>query len=111
MHLAHNIKHLFGEGQNAIPVISDPFGWGWNLFGTANLPVSSPFSIAQLTTAQFALLIVGQGFGTYVAYRIAHRLFGDKANSVLRGVMPILVMTLAWSALNLWVLNMPMMER
>ena len=111
MHLAHNVKHLFGEGQTAIPVLSDPFGWGWNLFGTAGLSLSSPFSPALLTVAQFALLVIGQGFATYVAYRIAHRLFGGRTDSVLRGLIPVLIMTVAWSLLNLWVLNMPLMER
>jgi len=110
MHLAHNVKHLFGEGQTAIPVLSDPFGWGWNLFGTAGLSLESPFTIARLTEVQFALLIVGQGFATYVAYRIAHRLFGDRLE-VVRGLLPVLLLTVAWSLFNLWVLNMPLMER
>ena len=111
MHLAHNVKHLFGEGQTAIPVLSDPFGWGWNLFGTARLELSSLFSTGQLTGAQFLLIVIGQGFATYVAYRIAHRLFGDRTNSIIRGLAPILILALAWSVFNLWVLSMPLMER
>jgi len=111
MHLAHNVKHLLGEGQTVIPVLSDPFGWGWNLFGTANLELSSPFTTAQLTVAQFALLVIGQGFATYVAYRIAHRLFGNRTDSILSGLAPILLLALAWSVFNLWVLSMPLMER
>lgn len=111
MHLAHNVKHLFGEGQTIIPVLSDPFGWGWNLFGTAGLTLTSLFTNTQLTVAQFALLIIGQGFATYVAYRIAHRLFGDRTTSMLRGLMPILILSITWSIINLWVLSMPLMER
>ena len=34
-HLAHNGMHFFKEAQNIIPLLSDPFGWGWDLFGTA----------------------------------------------------------------------------
>lgn len=111
MHLAHNVKHLFGEGQTIIPVLSDPFGWGWNLLGTANLNLTSPFTADQLTVAQFALLVAGQGFATYVAYRIARRLFGDRMASILRGLVPVLALTVVWSLFNLWVLNMPLMER
>ncbi|MDO8692075.1 MAG: 4Fe-4S binding protein [Dehalococcoidia bacterium] len=111
MHLAHNVKHLFGEGQTAIPVLSDPFGWGWNLFGTARLNLSSLFSTGQLTGAQFLLIIIGQGFATYVAYRIARRLFGDRMGNILRGLVPVLTLMVVWSVFNLWVLNMPMMER
>lgn len=111
MHLAHNVKHLFGEGQTIIPVLSDPFGWGWNLFGTAGLELSSPFSSAQLTVAQFGLLVTGQAFATYVAYRIARRLFGNRADALLRGLLPVLMLAVVWSVFNLWVLNQPLMER
>ncbi len=111
MHLAHNVKHLFGEGQTIIPVLSDPFGWGWDLFGTAGLTLTSMFTNAQLTGVQFALLIIGQGFATYVAYRIAHRLFGDRMGSILRGLIPVLILSVSWSVINLWVLSMPLMER
>jgi hypothetical protein len=35
-HLAHNCMHFFMEAQNLIPLLSDPFGFGWDLFGTAS---------------------------------------------------------------------------
>src|SRR5262249_34205237 len=31
-HLAHYLVFLLIQGQYIIPLISDPFGWGWNLF-------------------------------------------------------------------------------
>jgi ferredoxin len=111
MHLAHNVKHLFGESYVAVPVLSDPFGWGWDLFGTAGLELSSPFSIDLLTKAQYGLILVGQGFAVYVGYRIAHRVFGEKANRFMLGLAPMLILTVAWSVFNLWVLNMPLMDR
>jgi hypothetical protein len=33
-HLAHYVSLLLTTGQFIIPLASDPFGWGWNLFGT-----------------------------------------------------------------------------
>ena len=111
MHLAHNVKHLFGESYVAVPVLSDPFGWGWNLFGTAGLELSSPFTTDLLTKAQYALILLGHGFAVYVSYRIARRLFGEKADRFVVALAPMLVLTVAWSVFNLWVLNMPLMHR
>jgi ferredoxin len=111
MHLAHNVKHLFGESHVAVPVLSDPFGWGWNLVGTAGLELSSPFSTDLLTKAQYALILLGHGFAVYVSYRIARRLLGEKADRFVFAVAPILLLTVAWSVFNLWVLNMPLMDR
>lgn len=33
-HLAHYLSYLLIVGQYMIPLISDPFGYGWDLFGT-----------------------------------------------------------------------------
>jgi hypothetical protein len=33
--LSHYVSLLLTAGQFIIPLVSDPFGWGWNLFGTA----------------------------------------------------------------------------
>ena len=33
--MAHYYTYLLIQGQMIISLISDPLGWGWNLFGTA----------------------------------------------------------------------------
>ena len=38
-HLAHYLTFLLIQGQYIIPLVSDPFGFGWNLFGTAGYRV------------------------------------------------------------------------
>jgi polyferredoxin len=111
MHLAHNTKHLFGEIQVAIPVVSDPFGWGWNLLGTAGLRLSPLVSDNLLTLLQFGLVVLGQGFAVYVGYKTCRRLFGADGKGFQRALVPMLVLMVAWSAFNLWVLNEPMTAR
>jgi hypothetical protein len=37
---AHYSTLLITEGQNLISLFSDPFGWGWDLFGTAGYEVN-----------------------------------------------------------------------
>jgi hypothetical protein len=36
-HLAHYFSYLLIQGQLAIPLASDPFGFGWNLLGTSDI--------------------------------------------------------------------------
>src|SRR5713226_2900201 len=38
-HLAHYLAYLLTQGQYIIPLMSDPLGYGWNLFGTAGYQV------------------------------------------------------------------------
>ncbi|MCL4394261.1 MAG: hypothetical protein M1482_05565 [Chloroflexi bacterium] len=42
----------------AWPVVSDPFGWGWNLNGTANWPWT-PYLAGWQSTLQVPILLVG----------------------------------------------------
>src|SRR2546430_11168472 len=46
-HLAHYFSLLLTAGQFIIPLASDPFGFGWNLFGSAkykvDLGIDSPY--------------------------------------------------------------------
>ena len=38
-HVAHYLVYLLIQGQYIIPLLSDPFGYGWDLFGTAGYRV------------------------------------------------------------------------
>src|SRR6185312_1892809 len=35
-HLAHYLVYFLVQGQYIVPLLSDPFGYGWDLFGTAS---------------------------------------------------------------------------
>src|SRR5262249_16322888 len=48
-HLAHYFSYFLIQGQLAIPLISDPFGFGWNLFGTADFRPDIALVDARLT--------------------------------------------------------------
>ena len=60
--LAYTVAHYFSflvlDGQAVIRLVSDPFGFGWNLFGTAGYRVDytllSPSAIAWIQTAAIA---------------------------------------------------------
>ena len=46
-HLAHYLTFLLIQGQYILPLISDPFGSGWNLFGTTGYRVDIKPSDAE----------------------------------------------------------------
>jgi hypothetical protein len=59
---------LLVEGQTMLAAVSDPFGRGWDLFGTANRDVDfGLFPDRFITAAQLALLALGHAAGTVVA--------------------------------------------
>lgn len=62
--VAHGLTLVLVDGQFAIALVSDPFGRGWNLFGTAERAIDySPLSPGIVGVAQIALVIAGATWG------------------------------------------------
>lgn len=74
--IAFSLGFVFVNGSYALPVLSDPFGWGWNLFGTANAPWT-PFAPQFLSFLQVGALIAGLTFAVNAAYRIARQFYAE----------------------------------
>lgn len=51
------------------PVLSDPLGWGWNLFGSAHLPWT-PYLNGFVPSLQAAALLIGLFWSGHAAYKI-----------------------------------------
>ncbi|MGH6945925.1 MAG: hypothetical protein ACREDZ_01240, partial [Kiloniellales bacterium] len=106
-HLAHYFSYLMLAGQLAIPLASDPFGWGWNLFGTAgrsiDISVVSARTVWYLATAA---IVLGHVFAVYLGHVMALRLFAD-ARAALPAQLPLLVLMVGYSMLSLWILAQP----
>ncbi len=106
-HLAHNLVHFFEEGTAAIPVLSDPLGWGWNLLGTANIIPEPLLHAEPLHIVQMTLITIGYLAAVYVGWRVARQTFGKNLRAIA-GLAPMLVLMIAFAGLNLWILNLPM---
>lgn len=109
-HLAHNTEHLFMEGQNLIVLASDPFGWDWNLFGTASLFAGPLLHLSAVWWIQAAMILIGQAAGVAILTGIGQRLFPERRQA-LRSQIPLLVFMTACSFLNVWLTAQPMMMR
>jgi len=108
-HLAHNSGHLFLEGGALVPALSDPLGWGWNLFGTADVLPGPLLAGPGLLVLQVACLVLGQAYAGLVAVRVSRRLF--RGGHPVRALVPVLAFSLILSAVNLWLLGQPMEMR
>jgi ferredoxin len=85
--IAFSFSFVFINGSYAISVISDPFGWGWDLFGTWGYPWT-PVLLEIVPKLQVATLVCGLIFSIYIAYWIARQRSGDEGGGI-RGQIPI----------------------
>jgi hypothetical protein len=70
--VAFSLDSLLVQASYALNVLSDPFGWGWNLFGTANAPWT-PAPSALVSALQIGALTAGLLLATTVSFRSARQ--------------------------------------
>lgn len=97
--IAFTVSFAFPKLNYVFSVISDPLGWGWNLFGTAN-STWSPDVSAFSPVMQVILLLVGLFWSASVAQRLARK----DNQPVSRQTFPVLIFCLAFSLAMLWLL-------
>ena len=75
---AHYLTFLVFEGQAIIYLASDPFGQGWDLFGTVNSGIDySVFPQEDTWYVQVAVVVVGHVAALMLAHDRALTLYGD----------------------------------
>jgi len=104
-HFAHYFTLLMGDGQRLIYQVSDPFGRGWNLFGTAKYTYNPvPIGADIIWYLQLGAIVLGHVVAAVIAHRISLRIFKDRKDIVL-SQLPMLVLMVAYTAFGLWVLS------
>jgi hypothetical protein len=68
--IAFSLSFVLTNLSYLLPVISDPFGWGWNLFGTAGIPWT-PYLTGAIPILQVLALLAGLIGSVIIARRIA----------------------------------------
>ncbi len=85
--IAFSFPLLLINGSYIVSVVSDPFGWGWDLFGTAHIPWQ-PLIPEYLVYIQIPLLAGGLYFALKRGHQIGQALFGD-GPAAWRALIPI----------------------
>jgi hypothetical protein len=102
--VAHYFTLLLIQGQYAIPLASDPFGHGWDLFGWADFqPNLAPLSPNAVWYVQVGALVGGHAAGLAVAHD--HALGTLSVKDALRSQYAMLVLMVAYTVGGLWLLS------
>ena len=109
-HLAHNCMHFFMEGQNLIPLLSDPFGWGWNLFGTSEKTYRPLLGLPSIWVVQMMMIVVGHVYGVLIADKISLKLFVQQRQRIL-SLVPLLILMVLYSSISIWLIAQPMLMK
>lgn len=68
--IAFSLSFLLVNGSYAVAVVSDPYGWGWDLLGTASIPWT-PYWPDLLAYLQVPAIVLGLFLSIRLAVRIA----------------------------------------
>jgi hypothetical protein len=106
--LAYSIAHYFtllvNQGQFALPLSSDPFGKGWDLFGTSDFQPSLFNSPNAIWYVQVGVLVAGHVLGLALAHDRAVALWGS-ARTAIRTQYAMLALMVLYTCTGLWLLS------
>ncbi len=109
-HVAHYLVFLLVQGQYIIPLLSDPFGRGWDLFGTAGYRVDIAIAGARFAwyTAVGAI-VTGHVFAVYLAHRRAIAVFSPPRVALATQV-PLTALMVVYTFIGLSITAEPIVE-
>jgi hypothetical protein len=101
---AHYLTFLLFEGQATFYLASDPFGEGWDLFGTADRAINYTYLSQNATWyLQVAVVVVGHVAALILAHDRALALYRDPKLAV-RSQYWMLAVMVGFTSLALWLL-------
>lgn len=109
-HLAHYLTYLLVQSQRLVPLASDPFGFGWNLLGTADYAVDIDVLGARFAWyAAVTAIVLGHIIAVYLAHVVALRTFGSH-RAAFRSQLPMMALMVGYTVISLWILAQPIVE-
>ena len=102
--IAHYLSYLIYEGQGIKYLASDPFGQGWDIFGTADAAIDfSLISENGLWWMQFGVVVLGHVAALILAHDRALAAYGQVREAV-RSQYWMLAIMVGFTMLALWLL-------
>jgi hypothetical protein len=106
-HLAHYLSFLAMAWQYLIPLASDPFGFGWDLFGTRNHFVRIGVVDARAVWyLSIGAIVIGHVIAVYLAHCVALRTYSDR-RVALRSQWPMVALMICYTMTSLWIIAQP----
>lgn len=97
---AFSLGIIFPNGSYLLHILSDPFAWGWNLFGTAHFPWTPVFTGAG-PYLQILVVLLGMAFALEYGFKFA-RLTYPTLQQAKRGWVPICVFLIGLHVFFIW---------
>lgn len=102
-HFAHKFEDFAENIQQFYKILSDPFGFGWNLFGTRLHSVVRP-DLFWVWHGQVLAVIIAHVFAVYFAHILALRFYGDSGVAI-KSQIPMLALMVTYTVSGLWILS------
>ncbi|MEZ4742951.1 MAG: 4Fe-4S binding protein [Bdellovibrionota bacterium] len=109
-HLGHNFMHLFEELTNLVPLINDPFGRNWNIWGWQNF---QPFPLIEhkvIKYLQFFAIIIGFWYSAKTLRSRIEQIAPTKSTATALYLSHYIVL-ISMGILALWFVYQPMAMR
>ncbi len=108
--IAHNMANLLIQGQLLIPLLSNPLGRKWDLFGTAGFEPDIGIIDARITWyVAIGAIVIGHVISVWLAHRVALREFGSARRAVVASI-PLTVLMIIYTAISLSVIAEPLVQ-
>ena len=108
--VAHNCSLLLVQGQQLVPLLSDPLGLKWDLFGTANFRADIGLVDARTSwCVAVGAIVVGHVVSIWLAHRVAWREFGARRGATI-AALPLTALMVVYTAISLAVIAEPMVK-
>ncbi len=109
-HLAHYLSFLLIVGQYMIPLVSDPFGRGWDLLGTRLYMVDIGIVNARFVwITSLVAIVTGHIVAVWLGHVMALRTLRTNRAALLNQI-PMLLLMVGYTILSLWILAQPVVE-
>ena len=108
--MAHFLSLLLVQGQLIIPLASDPFGFGRDIFGTSGYRIDP--TVISAKAAWFlsvGAIVAGHIVSVYIAHAISLRRAANRSLA-LRGQYPMLALMAFYTAVSLWIIAQPIVN-
>lgn len=109
-HFAHTFQYLLVQGQGIVRLVSDPFGFGWDLFGTRGYEIN--LAVMNTKTAWYlavGAIVTGHVISIYLAHVVAMRMFEARAR-VLAVLVPMTALMVVYTIVSLQILAEPLVR-
>jgi hypothetical protein len=108
--VAHYLSFLATAGQYLVPLVSDPLGLGWNLFGTAQHFVRMGIVDARwVWMVALGAIVAGHVAALYLGHLFAMRESSGRRAAV-RGQLPMLALMVGYTMASLWIIAQPIVS-